>query len=360
MTCGVSVVVATYRRPDRLAACLEGLRCQSRRADEVVVIVHGSDQPSADLVGELAGGWPELRCLRVERQGAVAAYNRGLAAACGTIVAYVDDDAVPALDWLERIVATFERDAAIAAVGGRDVVFDNGRALDSSNGSGDPSEGPIVGRLEWFGRTSGNHHIGVGGPRDVDVLKGVNMSFRRSAVARLGFDERLRGRGAQMHCELSICLPLRRRGLRVVYDPQITVAHFPSPRLYGDRRSDLGGKAVFAAAHNEALQVLDNVGAVRRLVYAAWGAAIGNTDAPGLAVLVRDLRTHKPAAWSRLIAAQRGRVAAWKTRRTPRIEVDLADSLSVLRRGGDAGSGNGSDALQAPEIASRGRAEDCN
>jgi glycosyltransferase involved in cell wall biosynthesis/GT2 family glycosyltransferase/predicted O-methyltransferase YrrM len=330
MTYGVSVVVATFRRPDRLAACLDGLRSQSLRADEVLIIVHDSDEPSTDLVAQLARDWPELRCLRVERRGLVAALNCGLGAARAEIVAFTDDDAVPAVDWLERIVATFERHAAIAAVGGRDLVVDNGRVVEVPKRSRDLAAGPTVGRLQWFGRMLGNHHIGFGAPRDVDVLKGVNMSFRRSAVARLGFDQRLRGEGATMHSELSICLPLRRRGLRVVYDPEIEVMHFPSPRLYGVQRSDLGSEAVFAAAHNEALQILDHVGAVRRLVYDAWGTTIGNTDAPGVAVLGRDLLRRKPAAWSRFKAAQRGRRAAWKTRRSPRIEIETDNAASSL------------------------------
>ncbi len=340
MTCSVSVVVATYRRPERLAACLDSLRCQSLRADEVLVIVHDSDEPSAAVVAQLARSWRELRCLRVERRGLVPALNRGLGAAREQIVAFTDDDAVPAVDWLERIVATFEQDAAIAAVGGRDVVFENGAFVEVPSGSRDPAAGPTVGRLEWFGRTLGNHHIGFGAPRDVDMLKGVNMSFRRSAVARLGFDERLRGEGATMHSELSICLPLRRRGLRVVYDPEIVVMHFPSPRLYGVQRSDLGSEAVFSAAHNEALEILDHVGAVRRLVYDVWGTTIGNSNAPGVAVLGRDLLRRKPAAWSRFIAAQRGRAAAWKTRRTPRAEAGT-DRDTVTRSQFYTGSPDG-------------------
>jgi cellulose synthase/poly-beta-1,6-N-acetylglucosamine synthase-like glycosyltransferase len=314
MTYGVTAIVPTYQRPERLGACLDGLRSQSRRADEVLVVVHDSDERTADLVGQFSRSWPELRRVRVERHGLVAALNCGLAAARGQIVAFTDDDAVPAVDWLDRIVATFEQDAAIAAVGGRDVIIEHGRVLDTPN----TSEDPVVGHLQWFGRMLGNHHIGAGAPRDVDVLKGANMSFRRSAVARLGFDERLQGQGVQMHSELSICLPLRRMGLRVVYDPEIAVRHFPSPRMYGDQRGDLDSEAIFAAAHNEALQILDNLGAVRRLVYAAWGITIGKTDTPGLAVLGRDLLTRKPAAWSRFTAGQRGQAAAWKTRRTPR------------------------------------------
>ena len=61
----------------------------------------------------------------------------------------------------------------------------------------------VVGKLAWFGRLTGNHHLGVGGGREVDVLKGVNMSFRREAIADLRFDQRMRGSGAKVRQFLS-------------------------------------------------------------------------------------------------------------------------------------------------------------
>jgi cellulose synthase/poly-beta-1,6-N-acetylglucosamine synthase-like glycosyltransferase len=314
----VSVVVPTYGRPDRLVSCLDGLRVQSRPADEVIVIVHVSDEPSAVVVRQLAQRWPELRHYEVPRHGLVAALNGGLAIARGSIVAFIDDDAVPIAGWLERIVQTFERDERIAAVGGRDVVVVDGKVVDLPETSRQRSEGPVVGRVQWFGRMYGNHHLGRGSARDVDVIKGANMSFRRTTVIGHGFDNRLTGRGVQMHSELSICLPLRRRGLRVVYDPEITVTHYPAPRVAGDLREDPRREAVAAAAHNEALSVLDHFGPPRRVVYAAWAFAIGARDAPGLAILGRDLLVGSPAAWPRFAAAQRGRAAAWRTRRITR------------------------------------------
>jgi glycosyltransferase involved in cell wall biosynthesis/GT2 family glycosyltransferase/predicted O-methyltransferase YrrM len=329
---GATVVVATYKRVDRLAACLDGLRSQSRPADEVLVVVHSSDGPSAELVEHRSRTWPELRCLRADRSGTVFAYSCALAAAHGTIVAYVDDDAVPRVDWLERIVTTFESDERIAAVGGRDLVYENGRVAYEPGSCGARLSGPLVGRLRWFGRILGNHHIGVGTARDVDVIKGANMSFRRSAVAAIGFDERLRGRGAQIHSELSICLPLRRRGLRVVYDPRIEVQHFPAPRLYGDQRDALDGDAVFAWAHNESLQMLDHFGATRRLVFSVWALAVGSSEAPGFAVLGRDLTERRPGAWMRFAAAQRGRAAAWRTLRTPRYPAAGEQLPKLLHR----------------------------
>ena len=315
-----SVVITTYRRVDQLRACLDGIRSQRRRADDVVVVVHASDDPSARLVERFAAEWPELRSVRVERYGSVAALNTGLAAARGEVVAIIDDDAIPRTDWLERIVKTFEQDQRIAAVGGRDVIIVDGRALGPppSRIPGRRAHPPEVGRMQWFGRMIANHHLGAGEPRDVDVLKGVNCSFRRAAVAGHGYDERLCGGGAVVHTEMSICLPLRRRGLRIVYDPNIVVQHYPAPRPAGDHRIGPSRMAVFATAHNEALQILDYFGPLRRVVFGIWGLLVGTTDGPGLAVLARDALTGRPAAWSRFRAAQRGRAAAWRTRRVPR------------------------------------------
>jgi glycosyltransferase involved in cell wall biosynthesis/GT2 family glycosyltransferase len=321
-TPSVSVIVPTYRRIDRLAVCLEGLRSQSRRADEVIVVVQAGDEPTARFVGELAGAWPELRCERVARHGLVAALNCGLAGASGTIVAFVDDDAVPTVGWLERIVETFERDDCVAAVGGRDLVFEDGRVVDLEprRRLGVRRGQPRVGRIQWCGRMLGNHHVGIGAARDVDVLKGANMSFRREAVVGHGFDERLRGDGVQMHSELSICLPLRRRGLRIVYDPDISVLHHPAPRRLGHERDDASAEAVASTTHNEALAILDYFRPARRIVFMVWGIGVGTSSAPGLAVLARDLLHRRPTAWMRFRAAQHGRLAAWLShRRTQRI-----------------------------------------
>jgi cellulose synthase/poly-beta-1,6-N-acetylglucosamine synthase-like glycosyltransferase len=315
----VTVIVATYKRMDRLRECLAGLRAQTRPADEVIVVVHDSDEDTARLVEQAESQWRALRGVRVDRPGSVPAYNRGLGASRGAIVAFVDDDAVPSVNWLEGIVRTFGWDDRIAGVGGRDMVVAEGRVIESARPTlGRSADALEVGRIQWFGRMIANHHVGTGQARDVDVLKGVNMSFRRAAVATHGFDERLRGRGSQVHSELSICLPLRRQGLRLVYDPGIVVHHYPAPRPRGDRRDDLGGEAMFAAAHNEALAILEHFGPLRRLVFMAWGFAIGVTHSPGMAVLARDLVQRRPASWLRFRAAQRGRGAAWSTRRTAR------------------------------------------
>jgi glycosyltransferase involved in cell wall biosynthesis len=313
----VSVIVTTYRRPRSLAACLEGLRGQVRRADELLVVVHEADDESARHVDALATSWPALRRVPVASPGFLAALNAGLAAATQEIVAFVDDDAVASPEWIARLEATFACDTRIAGAGGRDIVSTNGRIAGREGRGilGRYRGAPPVGRIQWFGRQIGNHHIGTGAPRDVDVLKGVNMAFRRSALSGRVFDQRLRGTGTQVHTELSLCLPLRRRGLRLVYDPAIVVHHYPAPRSHGHERAELARDAIFARTYNEALQVLDYLPAAGRAAFAAWRLGFGTADAPGLANLARLLVTGAPAPGLRFVTAQRALLAAWRTHR---------------------------------------------
>jgi hypothetical protein len=89
-----------------------------------------------------------------------------------------------------------------------------------------PGNPETVGQVQWFGQVIGNHHVGKGEAREVDVLKGVNMSFRGKAIGQKRFDTRMRGTSAQIHYEIEFCLSLKRAGWKLVYDPKIAVDHY--------------------------------------------------------------------------------------------------------------------------------------
>jgi hypothetical protein len=330
-----SVVIPTYRRPEQLQRCLGGLRRQTRPPAEVIVVVQIGEADTSQYLDLLGETWLELSRAEVHERGLVAALNRGLAAASKDVVAFIDDDAVPEPDWLERIVNSYSV-PEIAAVGGRDIIEDeHAWTAPSPPPEMRPARrSPAVGSIQWFGRMVGNHHIGTGGARDTDVLKGVNMSFRRAEV-RHGFDPRLRGVGAQVHSEMSICLPLRRRGLRVVYDPQIVVHHHPARRPAGDRRADFDDDAITAFTHNETLELLDFLPSYRKPAFISWGIGIGTNASPGAAVLIWQAARRDPRAWRRFVAAQRGRLMALWTHATVRPTViealDAGDGVSKLR-----------------------------
>jgi glycosyltransferase involved in cell wall biosynthesis len=103
------VVVPTHHRPARLARLLEGLRRQTLGADsfEVIVVADGSPAETLGLLEhERSEGGLDLRILtHPAPRGPGAARNTGWRAARAGLVAFTDDDCVPASGWLEAGLA---------------------------------------------------------------------------------------------------------------------------------------------------------------------------------------------------------------------------------------------------------------
>jgi len=301
----ITVVVPTYLRPQDLARCLVALKQQTRAADELWVIVRDTDRETWQFLEDFDRGALALHTATVVEVGVIAAMNIGLDAATGDIVAFTDDDAAPHPDWLERIESYYLADEKIGGVGGRDWVYHGTKLEDGSR--------PIVGKLQWFGRLIGNHHIGSGEGREVDVLKGVNMSFRRKAIADLHFDQRMRGSGAQVHFEVVFSLTLRQKGWKLIYDPQIAVDHFPAQRFDEDQRNSFNAQASVNAIHNETVALLGYLPPLRRFVFVIWAIMIGTTEAFGLVQWLRFLSKDGDVARQKLLACWQGRWQGWQT-----------------------------------------------
>lgn len=304
----VALIVPTYRRPAELARCLQAIGRQSHPPRQLIVVVRDEDEATHVALqrAEVLALTPTIVTVRMP--GVVAALNAGLAAVDGAdIIAFTDDDAAPRPRWLQQLVAAFAADAAVGGVGGRDWVYQHGRLEDASE--------PVVGRITWIGRCIGNHHLGVGPPREVDVLKGVNMSFRSQALAGVRFDTRLKGSGAQVHNELGVALAVRRRGWKLLYDPQIAVDHHPSVRFDEDRRNTFSTVALFNATFNETVLLCEYFGPVRRCAYLLWSVAVGERTAPGLLRWLFLLPGGARNATLRLGTAWAARLAGWRESR---------------------------------------------
>ena len=301
----ISVVVPTYQRPPDLARCLTAFKAQIRPVDELWVIVRDTDRETWQFLKDFERGSLPLHTATVTEIGVIAAMNIGIDSATGDIVAFTDDDAAPHSDWLERMEAYYLADENVGGVGGRDWVYHGTKLEEGSR--------PVVGKLQWFGRLIGNHHIGSGGGREVDVLKGVNMSFRREAIANLHFDQRMRGSGAQVHFEVVFSLTIRQKGWKLIYDPQIAVDHFPAQRFDEDQRNSFNAQASVNAIHNETVALLSYLTPLRRFVFVIWAIAIGTTEAFGLVQWLRFLSKDGDVARQKLLASWQGRWQGWQT-----------------------------------------------
>ena len=103
----VSIALATFDRPEQLKECLEALgKQESPRRIEVVVI---DNHPSSGLTPPVVAEFPGVVLVSEARQGLAYARNAGFVHSSGDIVIATDDDVIMPPDWVEKLVAPFER-----------------------------------------------------------------------------------------------------------------------------------------------------------------------------------------------------------------------------------------------------------
>ncbi|HKN88326.1 MAG TPA: glycosyltransferase [Nitrospiraceae bacterium] len=205
--CLVSVVVPTYRRPELLNRCLTALFMQTMEASRYEIIV--VDDGPTDETREVVLSWsrrsgPRLRYLANEkRHGPAAARNRGWQAAAGDIIAFTDDDCIPAADWLAVAFGSME-DPTVDGVSGRIIV-------------------PVPSVPTDYEQTvAGLEH----GP-----FATANCLYRRRALSVVGgFDERFTVAWRE---DTDLEFALRAQGHRLVCQPAAIVVHPVRPARWG-------------------------------------------------------------------------------------------------------------------------------
>jgi GT2 family glycosyltransferase len=210
-----SVVISTYtlNRWPILQEGIAALRDQTHRPHQIIVVVDHRPAVLERAAGELHG---TVALPSAEAPGLAGCRNTGARAATGSVVAFIDDDAVPAPDWLERLAQPYEDDAVVA-VGGN-VIPDW-----------------AISQPVWFppefNWVVGCSYRGLPETRaPVRNLIGANMSFRREVFDQLTFFSGLghangRPLGGE---ETDFCIRLAEAfpGRQIIYEPQACVRHF--------------------------------------------------------------------------------------------------------------------------------------
>ena len=116
----ISVCICTFRRPQQLATLLHAIAAQSLTGIDAVQVVVVDNDPANSAGAFLRSFEMEppfsLVALHVAQPNISVARNSAIGAALGEFIAFIDDDEVPAVDWLHRLLITMQTHSA-------DVVF---------------------------------------------------------------------------------------------------------------------------------------------------------------------------------------------------------------------------------------------
>jgi len=297
----VSVIIPTFRRPTFLLKALRGLAAQSQLADQIVLGLRTDDRETESLIKNLPAGLPSFETAYCDQPGVIASMQCALNMTRGDIVCLLDDDAEPVPDWIERIVARFAADDRLGMVGGRDLLRDHPemRAAEATT--------EAVGILTWSGRFLGNHHRGGGAFRRVDTLKGCNAAARGDLIRGIGFEQGLRGSGAQVHWEIALCLDVATAGFDVAFDPEIQIIHHIAPRYGIDQghRGVFSPEGLYDMVWNEHFVVSRRLPRGKRFRHWLWACLVGSTDAPGIVQYVRLFLRRDPDRRERFVITRR-------------------------------------------------------
>jgi glucosyl-dolichyl phosphate glucuronosyltransferase len=215
----ISVVICAYTeaRWSDLCAAVDSVQCQTVPPREIIVVV--DHNPS--LLQRARQQW--LGVVVVENgqsRGLSGARNSGLAAAHGAILAFLDDDAVAAPDWLGRLYAGYA-DVDVLGVGGaiEPLWWNDAR----------PAWFPD--EFDWV---VGCTYRGM--PQTLAPVRnliGCNMSLRREVFTEVGGFRMGIGRvnALPFGCEeTELCIRAGQRWPRgrLLYEPQAKVSHHVS------------------------------------------------------------------------------------------------------------------------------------
>ena len=262
----VSVVVCSYNGEATIWETLAGLEQLDYPNFEVIVVNDGS----TDRTREISESY-NVRLINTENHGLSSARNTGLAAATGSVIAYIDDDAYPDPDWLSFLVASLER-TCDAAMGGPNI---------SPYGDGDIAQ--CVANAP-------------GGPLHIllddmvaEHIPGCNMAFRKDALTAVGgFDTQFRVAGD----DVDLCWRIQEQGGTIGFCAAAVVWHHRRSSVKAYLRQQRGyakAEALLAAKWPEKYNraghlswqgriygrgLIQNLFSARRIYHGTWGGAL--------------------------------------------------------------------------------------
>ena len=203
-------MVNTFNRFEHLKVLLEKLGELTYPHYEVIVV----NGPSTDGTERIKELFPCVKYLESSIRNLSVSRNQGLEAAAGDYVAFIDDDAYPEPDWLDRLLEVYRDHPGAGGAGGR--VY----------GPGDDHFQFQYGHIDRWGNPKVlEERPGTFNDPDgerFNIMMGTNCSFSREALIAVGgFDERFE----YYHDESDLCLRIIRAGFRIHHSGDAYVHH---------------------------------------------------------------------------------------------------------------------------------------
>jgi len=202
MNIKVSVIIPVREINDYIRESIPYILKQTRQDFEIIIF------PDSTCENE----FEKTRIIPTGPVGPAEKRDLAIKYAEGEILAFLDDDAFPAKDWLKNALINFEK-AEIAAVGGPAVTPENDNIWQKASGT-------IFETL--MGGSKYSFRYVPGKKKFVDDFPSVNLLVRKNIFEKVG--------GFDSHYwpgeDTKLCLDITKKlGLKIIYDPEVLVWH---------------------------------------------------------------------------------------------------------------------------------------
>jgi glycosyltransferase involved in cell wall biosynthesis len=217
----VSVVICTRNRPDTIGQALESVAECDYPSFDVHVMDQSTDELTRRVVEDLAARFQsklKINYHHLDKAGLSRAYNAGIRASQGEVVACTDDDVVVPTDWVAQIAKVFQADPQAALLYGQVLVPESLKEAERN--------GIIVPNLP----IKKYERLVKGGTLFRVFGMGANFALRRTVADQVGgFDEALGGGGPlRSSQDFDFAYRVYRSGAAVILAPDVKVDHYGS------------------------------------------------------------------------------------------------------------------------------------
>ena len=213
----VSIIIPAYNQVAYTYACVRSILAHTNFEEtpyEVILADDVSTDATAFIDRYIEG---MVICRNQENQGFLKNCNQAAKRAEGRYLFFLNNDTKVTDGWLSSLIRLIESDDSIGMVGSK-LIYPDGRLQEAGGIIWSDGSGWNYGRLDDPSKPEYNY------VKDVDYISGAAIMLSKTLWEEIGgFDERF----APAYCEDSdLAFEVRRRGKRVVLQPQSVVVHF--------------------------------------------------------------------------------------------------------------------------------------